>query len=115
MTLTIRTPAKLFDAAKQELLASGIAVIWGDAQEWGGIFDAQDRAVELRAAVADQPLIAHLQTQDGRTATVTLSPSEFLADGERPLAFRGQGEMDTAQYKAFLEGALARPPQSKDK
>jgi len=78
-------------------------VIWSDAREWGGIFEAQERAAELRAAVAGGPLTARLETLDGRRATITLAPSEFVADGERPLTFRGQGEIDTTGYKAFSD------------
>ncbi|MBK9712044.1 MAG: hypothetical protein IPO81_12095 [Kouleothrix sp.] len=99
MTLTVRTPAALFDLETHAPLASGVAVIWDDAQGWGGIFEAQERAAELRAAVAGQTLVAELQTLDGRRATIALAPSEFVADGERPLTFRGQGEIDTAHYE----------------
>ena len=96
MTLTIRTPAQLFHAVTEELLASGIAVIWDDLHEWGGIFEPQEYGDELRAVVADQPLTARLEILDGRRATVTLTPSVFVADGVRPLTFRGQGQIDTA-------------------
>ena len=99
MTLTIRTPAKLFDPETSEALASGIAVIWNEAGEWGGIFEAQERADELRAAAAERPLGARIETADGRSATITLAPSEFVADGVRPLTFRGQGEIDSARRK----------------
>ena len=103
MTLTVRTPAKLLDPETSEPLASGVAVIWNEAGEWGGIFEAQERAEELRAAVAEQPLAARLVTADGRGATITLAPSEFVADGARPLTFRGKGEIDTARYKEFAD------------
>jgi hypothetical protein len=96
MTLTIRALAQLCHPVTQDLLASGIAVIWNDLQEWGGIFEPQEHADELRAAVADQPLSAQLVTLDGRRAAVTLTPSVFVADGVRPLTFRGQGQIDTA-------------------
>jgi hypothetical protein len=96
MTLTVRTLAQLFHPTTQDLLASGIAVIWNDLREWGGIFEPHEYADELHAAVAGQPLDARLETLDGRRALVTLSPSAFVADGARPLAFRGQGEFDTA-------------------
>jgi hypothetical protein len=99
MTLTIRTLAQLFHPATQDLLASGVAVIWNDLQEWGGIFEPHEYGDELRAAVADQPVTARLETLDGRHATITLSPSDFVADGARPLTFRGQGEIDTAHQK----------------
>jgi hypothetical protein len=100
MTLTIRTPAQLFQPVTQDLLASGIAVIWDDLQEWGGVFEPQEYADELRAAVASQSLTARLEILDGRCATVALTPSVFVADGLRPLAFRGQGEIDTIHKKA---------------
>ena len=96
MTLTIRTLAQLFHPVTQDLLASGTAVIWNDLQEWGGIFEPQEYADELRAAVAEQPLTARLETLDGRRASITLTPSVFVADGVRPLTFRGQGAFDTA-------------------
>ena len=99
MTLAVRTLARLFQPMTQDLLASGIAVIWNDLQEWGGIFEPQEYADELRAAVADQPLTARLETLDGRRATVTLTPSVFVADGTRPLTFRGQGRIDTASME----------------
>src|SRR6266496_3900489 len=76
MTLTVRTPAKLFHPETHAALASGVAVIWSDAREWGGIFEAQERAAELRAAVAGGPLTARLETLDGRRATITLAPPE---------------------------------------
>ena len=95
MTLTVRTLAQLFHPATQDLLASGIAVIWNDLQEWGGIFEPAEYADELRAAVAGQPLTARIETLDGRSATVTLAPSAFVADGLRPLTFQGQGPIDT--------------------
>ena len=94
MTLTIRTLAQLFNPVTQDLLASGIAVIWNDLREWGGIFEPQEYADELRAAVAGQPLTARLETLDGRRASITLTPSVFVADGVRPLTFRGQGELE---------------------
>ena len=103
MTLTVRTPATLFDPATDEALASGVAVIWNEAGEWGGIFEAQERAEELRAAAAEQPLAARIEIADGRRATITLAPSEFVADGARPLTFRGKGEIDTARYKEFAD------------
>jgi hypothetical protein len=103
MTLTARTPARLLQPETQALLASGIAVIWSDAQAWGGVFEAQEHVDELRAAVAGRPYTAQLQTLDGRRATVTLAPSEFVADGARPLTFRGEGEIDTARYKKFTD------------
>jgi hypothetical protein len=96
MTLTIRARAQLFHPVTQDLLASGIAVIWNDLDEWGGIFEPQEYADELRAEAAGQPLTARLETLDRRRATVTLTPSAFLADGARPLTFRGEGEIDTA-------------------
>jgi hypothetical protein len=96
MTLAVRVLAQLFEPMTQDLLASGVAVIWNDLQEWGGIFEPQEHADELRASVADGPLIARLETLDGRRATITLTPSVFVADGTRPLAFRGQGQIDTA-------------------
>jgi hypothetical protein len=96
MTLVVRTLAQLFQPVTQDLLASGIAVIWNDLKEWGGIFEPQEYADELRAAVADQPLTARLETLDGRRAIVTVAPSAFVADGMRPLTFRGQGWIDTA-------------------
>jgi hypothetical protein len=97
MTRTVRTPARLVDPQTQELLASGIAVIWGDDQEWGGIFEAPEHAATLRAAAATQPLVAQIHTEDGRVALISLAPSAFVADGEHPLTFRGQGEIDMAQ------------------
>jgi hypothetical protein len=103
MTLTIRTLAQLFDPITQDLLASGIALIWNDLQEWGGIFEPHEYGDELRAAMADQPLTARLETLDGRRATITLSLSTFVADGARPLAFRGQGEIDTAHRVSSAE------------
>lgn len=96
-TRTVRTPARLVDPQTQELLASGIAVIWGDDQEWGGIFESPEHAATLRDAAAAQPLLAQLRTEDGRVALITLTPSDFVADGEHPLTFRGQGKIDTAQ------------------
>jgi hypothetical protein len=100
MTLTVRTPAQLFDPVTQDLLASGIAVIWDDLQAWGGTFEPHEYADELRAAVAGQPLAARLETLDGRHATITLIPSEFVADNARPLTFRGQGQIDTLHKRA---------------
>jgi hypothetical protein len=95
----------------QDLLASGIAVIWNDLEEWGGVFEAQEYADELRVDVAGQPLTARLETLDGRCATVTLTPSAFVADGARPLMFRGEGQIDTAtrlpQAKEAFESATA--------
>lgn len=99
MTLTVRTPAKLFHADTRAFLASGIAVIWSASQEWGGVFEAQDHAGELRAVVTGQGLTAQLETQDGRHGTITLTPSTFVADGTRPLTFRGQGQIDTAHHR----------------
>ena len=99
MTLTVRALAQLFHPETQDLLASGIAVIWNDLQDWGGIFEPREYGDELRAAVADQPLTARLETVDGRRATVTLSLSAFVADDARPLTFRGQGEIDTAHHQ----------------
>jgi hypothetical protein len=96
MTLTIRTLAQLFHPVTQDLLASGIAVIWNDLHEWGGIFEPQEYADELRADVAGQPLTAHIEILDGRRGTVTLTSSAFVADGARPLTFRGEGEIDSA-------------------
>jgi hypothetical protein len=97
MTLAVRTLAQLFDPVTQDLLASGIAVIWNDLHEWGGIFEPHEYGDELRAALGDQSLTARLETLDGRRAIVALSPSAFVADGARPLTFRGQGAIDTAQ------------------
>ena len=96
MTLTVRALAQLLHPVTQDLLASGIAVIWNDGREWGGVFEPHEDGDELRAAVASRPLTARLATLDGRYATIVLAPSEFVADGARPLAFRGQGEIDTA-------------------
>ena len=103
MTLSIRTPAKLLNAETQAVLASGIAVVWGDPQDWGGIFDVQENEAQLRAALAEHALTAHLQTSDGRTKTVTLTLSEFVADDVRPITFTGQGELDTANFKAYTD------------
>ena len=58
MTLSIRTPARLLQVDTQEVLAAGIAIIWGDPQEWGGIFDAQENVDNLRATIAKKPLSA---------------------------------------------------------
>ena len=96
MTLTVRTLAQLYHPVTHDLLGSGIAVIWNDLREWGGIFEPREYGDELRAAVARQPLSARIETLDGRRAMVTLTPSAFLADGLRPLTFRGEGAIDTA-------------------
>ncbi len=98
MTLTIRTPAKLFSVDSPALQVEGLAIIWSDPQAWGGIFEAQEKADELPAAIGAQPFTARLQLADGREASIILTPSEFVADGVRPLTFQGQGEFDTAHY-----------------
>ena len=103
MTLSIRTPAKLLSATTDEVLAGGIAIIWGDPQVWGGIFDAQEQGDQLRAIIGKQPVTASLQTADGRTKTVTLALSEFIADGVRPITFSGRGQLDTADFKAYTD------------
>jgi hypothetical protein len=87
MTLTTRAPAALLgpDGAT---VAEGVAVIWADADGWGGIFEPAAGAAPVAVAAAT------LRTRDGRQAPVTLAPSEFLADGARPLTFRGAGPLE---------------------
>ena len=109
MTLTIRALAQLFDPVTQDLLASGLAVIWNDLQDWGGIFEPREFGDELRATVAGQPLLARIETLDGRRATVTLTPSAFVADGVRPLTFRGQGAIDTLARESMEMGLSTLP------
>lgn len=98
MTISIRAPATLLDLDGATPLAEGIAVIWADRQGWGGIFEPQSGAEALREAAARQPVVARLRIHDGRLATVTLSPSEFVADALRPLTFSGVGGIDTMSY-----------------
>lgn len=87
MTLTTRSPAALVgpDGAT---LAEGVAVIWADAEGWGGIFEPAPGSEPI-AVVA-----ATLRTRDGRRGAVALAPSEFVADGARPLTFRGAGPLE---------------------
>ena len=101
MTLAVRVLAQLFHPVTQDLLASGIAVIWNDLHEWGGTFEPHEYGDELREAVTVRPLTALLETLDGRRAAVTLAPSTFVADGARPLVFRGRGAFDTAHARAL--------------
>jgi hypothetical protein len=103
MTLALRTPAELLRPDSSERIASGIAIIWADPQQWGGIFDPLDNAEQLRAATAAQPLTAQLKLADGRQIIITLSPSEFVADDVRPLTFRGQSQLDSAAFRAFTD------------
>jgi hypothetical protein len=101
MTLSIRAPARLLAAADDAPLAEGVAVIWADPAGWGGIFEISGPAEALRAAATAEPLVARLHTHDGRLTTVTLAPSEFVADGACPLTFSGVGAIDTAAFRAF--------------
>lgn len=101
MTTTIRAKAKLLNIETQEFLADGIAVIWGDPDDWGGIFEVTDAADALESAIANQPLKADLHTLDGRKRPITITSSEFDADHAHPLKFEGDGNIDTAEYHAF--------------
>jgi|GEM_PF-1125969 len=108
MTTTIRAKAKLFQSETQDLLADGIAVIWGDPDDWGGIFEVADATDALKDALSNQPLTADLHTLDGRTRPITITTSEFNADDAYPLTFEGAGNIDTANYHAFstIEGRM---------
>jgi len=108
MTTTVRAKAQLFQPDTDDLLADGIAVIWGDPDDWGGIFEVLDAADSLSAAVADQPLHADLHTYDGRRRRITITSSVFNADDAYPLTFEGAGNVDTADYHAFstIEGRM---------
>jgi hypothetical protein len=64
MTLALRTPAELLRPDSSERIASGIAIIWADPQQWGGIFDPLDNAEQLRAA--HSRTAAHRPTEAGR-------------------------------------------------
>lgn len=101
MTTTIRAKAQLFHSETGNLLADGIAVIWGDPEDWGGIFEVLDAADALTTAVADQPLRADLHTHDGRRRPITITSSVFNADDAYPLTFEGTDNIDTAAYHAF--------------
>lgn len=109
MTLSIRAPATLLSYDAHALLADGVAVIWADPAGWGGVFEAEAPAEALREAAAARPLVARLRIHDGRLATVTLVPSAFVADGARPLVFRGEGPIDTAAFSAFTDAAGRSP------
>ncbi len=105
MTTTVRAKAQLLQNDTQEVLAEGIAVIWGDPDDWGGIFEVQEAADALTKALAATgaggSFSAQLHTYDGRQRRVIITPSEFNADDAHPLTFRGEGEIDTAKFHAF--------------
>jgi hypothetical protein len=96
MVLTVRQRGQLL-AHEDEVIDDVVATVWFDGDEsagqWGGIVEPAIAGSLVRAQVLAGQTHYRLQLEDGRAGSVTLSLSEFEADGAQPLTFVGGGAL----------------------
>jgi hypothetical protein len=100
MVLTVRQRGQLL-LQDGEVIDDAVATVWFEGDEergaWGGIIEPQLAGTLICAQVSVGQTTYVLRLEDGREGTVSLSLSEFDADGAHPLTFTGAGALARRQ------------------